>query len=179
MNDENMSPAIINNEFDYSNILPTLEAVSYLVQYCDQMNKQLNKLIEEDEEQNKRFKQEYKEYQYKHVYGQKLEVYIREQTYNNITCSDYDTFMAVVKDGNLNNVSSLQIDLCLDYDSGKGNELTRHENSFTIIFKPYEIKFARKSNFNDSNMNQIEDQINAILKQFPVANCIFCDKGKE
>lgn len=41
---------IINNEFDYSNIIPTVEAVSYLVQFCDQMNKQLIKLVEEDEE---------------------------------------------------------------------------------------------------------------------------------
>lgn len=178
MNDDFTSQAVINNEFDYSNILPTTEAVSYLVQYCDQMNKQLTKLVEADEEKNRQFKPEYKEYNYKHSYGQQFEIYIREKSYNNITCKDYEIFDAAVKDGNLNNVSSMDIKLCMDFKRGKGDNLVEYENSFTIIFKPYEITFARKSNHNDMNMNQVEDQINSILKQFPVANCIFCNKEK-
>ena len=48
MDDSFSSQAVINNEFDYSNVVPTIEAISYLVQYCDQMNKQLTKLVEED-----------------------------------------------------------------------------------------------------------------------------------
>ncbi len=178
MNDDFTSQAIINNEFDYSNILPTIEAVSYLVQYCDSMNKQLIKLVEADEEKNKKFKPEYKEYNYKHSYGQQLEIYIREKSYNNITCKDYETFITAIKNGNLNNISSMDIKLCMDFQRGKGNDLVEHENSFVIIFKPYEITFARKSNYNDISMNQIEEQINSILKKFPVANCIFCNKEK-
>ena len=115
MNDDFTSQAIINNEFDYSNILPTIEAVSYLVQYCDSMNKQLIKLVEADEEKNKKFKPEYKEYNYKHSYGQQLEIYIREKSYNNITCKDYETFITAIKNGNLNNISSMDIKLCMDF----------------------------------------------------------------
>ena len=46
MDDNFSSKAVVNNEYDYSNILPTVEAVSYLVRYCDEMNKQLTKLVE-------------------------------------------------------------------------------------------------------------------------------------
>ena len=53
MNGSFSSRAVINNKFDYSNIVPIVELVTYLVQYCDQMNKQLTKLVEEDEEKNK------------------------------------------------------------------------------------------------------------------------------
>ncbi len=66
MDDSFSSKAVINNEYDYSNVLPTAEAISYLVQYCDEMNKQLTKLVEQDEEKNKQFKPEYKEFMYKH-----------------------------------------------------------------------------------------------------------------
>ena len=86
MDDSFSSQAVINNEYDYSNIVPTVEAIAYLVQYCDQMNKQLTKLVEEDKEKNKQFKSEYKEYMYKKSYGQEFQVYIREKSYNNITC---------------------------------------------------------------------------------------------
>lgn len=176
MDDSFTSKAIVNNEYDYSNVLPTVEAISYLVQYCDEMNKQLTKLVEADEEKNKQFKLEYKEFMYKKSYGQQFEVFIREKSYNNITCKDYLQFMSAVNGGNLNGISSMDIKLCMDFHRGKGNNTEEHENSFLITFKPYEIKFTRKSNHNDPNMDQIEQQIKDILKQFPVANCIFCNK---
>lgn len=176
MNENFDSQAVINNEYDYSNVLPTVEAISYLIQYCDQIYKQLRKLVDEDEEKNKQFKQEYKDYMYKKSYSELFEIYIREKSYNNITCKDYATFVAAVKDGNLNQVAEIDIKLDLDFERGKGNNLEKHENSFAIIFKPYDIKFARKSNHNDPNMNQIENQINDILKKFPIVNTIFCTK---
>ena len=110
---------------------------------------------------------------------QDFQIYIREKTYNNITCNDYDSFISAVKDGNLNNVNGLDIKLCMDFKRGNGDKLEEHENSFIIIFKPYEITFARKSNHNDSNMNKIEEQINIILKKFPVENSIFCNKDNK
>lgn len=84
--------------------------------------------------------------------------------------------MSAVRDGNLDYVDSVEIKLDMDFERGVGNDCDKHENSFTIIFEPYNIIFARKSNHNDSNMNKIEEQINSILKQFPVANSIFVIK---
>ena len=81
--------------------------------------------------------------------------------------------------GALLEVNGLDIKLCMDFERGKGNNYDEHENSFTIIFKPYEITFARKSNHNDPSMNKIEEQINEILKKFPVANSIFCNKQNQ
>ena len=64
----------------------------------------------------------------------------------------------------------------IDFARGKGESLDTNENSFVISFKPYEIKFKRKSNHNDPEMNQIEESINAIMRQLPVSNTIFCTK---
>ena len=168
--------SVINNEYDYSNILPTIEMVSYLVNYCESIYKQFLKLKEEDEEKNKQFKPEFKNYMYKNAYKDCFEVRIIEKTYHNITCKDFETFKTAIKDGNVKNVNKLLISLDLSYKRGIGNDLTDYDNSFDIIFKPYEIKFARKSNHNEENMNGIEDSINEILKKFPIANSIFCTK---
>lgn len=176
MNEYNKE-SIINNEYDYSNILPTVECVLYLVQYCDQIYNQLIKFQIEDEEKNKQFKEEYREYKFKKKYSQGLDIYIKERSYhNNITCKDYNAFKSAVDDGNLNNVVGVDIKLHMDFERGHFGKYEFHENTFTIIFKPYEITFSRQSNYNDPNMSEIEKQINEILKKFPVANCIFCDK---
>ena len=81
-----MKKEVINNEFDHSNIIPTSDAVLYLVKYCDQMNQYLKKMIDEDKEKNKKLKEEYQEHKYKKHYGQGLDIYIREKKYNNINC---------------------------------------------------------------------------------------------
>ena len=170
------SKAIINNEYDYSNVLPTVEALSYLIQFCDQMNKKLTTLVEQDEEKNKQFKMEYKEYMYKHSYGQKFEVYITEKSFNSIRCNSYEDFISAAQGDKLNNINGMTITLCMDFYRGNGNDLNEHENSFIITFKPYDIKFLRKSNYNDDAMDQIEAQIKEIMNKFPIANSIFCNK---
>ncbi len=173
---EEEKETVINNEFDYSNIIPTAEHIGTLVQYCENVYNQFLKLIEEDEQKNEKLKIEYKNYKYAKSYGEKFEVSIREKTYNNLDCKTYNSYIDAVNNGQLKEVHSLKINLDLDYKRGSGNNLNYHENSFTIIFKPYEIKFARKSNFNEENMNQIENTINKILQQFQKVNSIFCTK---
>lgn len=169
--------SIINNKYDYSNVLPVVDCVAYLVQYCDQMYNQLLKLEEEDEEKNKMFKSEYKEYMFKRKYSQGFEVYIKTERYvNSITCKDYNTFKSAVDDGNLKNVYGVDVELKMNFERGKEGAFEVHENLFKIEFSPYEITFYRKSNYVDSDMDLIENKINEIMKKFPVANCIFCDK---
>ena len=167
---------VINNEYDFSNIVPTIESVIYLVEYCDNILNKFLELVAEDEEKNKQYKDEYRTYNFKKVYGQYLNIYIREKTYNNVTCENLKTFLSAINDGNLKNVNGLDIKLSLNFSRGKGRDLVEHENSFDIIFKPYEIKFARKSNHNENMMNQIENNINEILNKFPKINTIFCSK---
>lgn len=173
MNEYN-EESIINNKYDYSNILPVVDYISYLVQYCDQVYNKLLNLQQEDEEKNKQFKPEYKEYNFKKKYSQGFEIYIREKSYhNNIICKNYNTFKTAVDDGNLNNVTGVDIKLNLDFERGHEGKFETHENNFIIIFKPYEITFSRKSNYNDSNMNQIENQINEILKKISYCKLYF------
>ncbi len=175
MGSEN-SKKIINNEFDYSNCLPTIECVTYLIQYIFNVYDNFLKLQTEDEEKNKPLKVEYKEWKYKKSYGEKFEVYIREKTYNNIICKDFVSFQSAVNEGNLKNVLGLTIRLNLDYKRGTGENLDEYENSFYISFEPNNVIFARKSNHIEEDINQIETNIKTILEKFPTINTIFCTK---
>lgn len=170
------TPNIINNEYDYSNIIATIEGVTYLVQYCDNIYKQFINLTEEDQKKNKPLKYEFQNYTYKKNYSTTFNIYIREKSYNNITCNDFESFKTAINNGDLTNIQSMEIKLNLDFRRGKNDSLAEHENSFTIVFKPYEIIFARKSNYNEVNMNQIENAIDEIMKKFPAVNSIFCTK---
>jgi hypothetical protein len=177
MNDEIGVKKIINNQYDYSNIIPMLDAVSYLVEYCDKTNNLFSELTDKDEEKNKQYKIEYREYQYKKDYGQQFSVAIYDKDYKCIRCKDFDSFMVAVRDGNLNNVSLLEINLYLGFYSGKGDNLEMHNNKFEIIFKPYATSFTRTADHDDNIMNKIESEIIDILNQFPSANSIFCNKN--
>ena len=83
------SKSIINNEFDYSNILPTVDCIKYLISYCDRIYKQFVELVKKDEEKNLPFKPEYKNYIYGKSYNSGFEIYIAEKTYNNISCNGF------------------------------------------------------------------------------------------
>lgn len=176
MNEDLTPKETINNEYDYSNILPTVEAISYLIQYLDNVYKNFKKRISEDKEKNKQFKEQYKEYMYKKAFSENFEIHIYEKNYNNISCTNYQDFAILAKDNKINRLNSLQIRMCLDFGRGKSENIEKHENEFKIVFKPYDITFIRKSNHNDPSMNNIEEQIKAILNQFQVSNSIFCTK---
>ncbi len=168
----------ISNIFDYSNIVPEIEVIKYLVQYCESIYIEFINLVNEDEEKNKKFKIEFRNYMYKKSYETRFEISIRENTesYSSINCKSFADFNNVISSGHLKNVKSLIIYLDLYYKRGKEFEYDEYENSFIISFKPYEIKFTRKSNHNENTMNNIENNINSILKKFRVQNSIFCTK---
>jgi len=168
--------SIINNQYDYSTSLPTIEAISYLVQYCDNVYKSFIVLMNEEEKRNEQFKQEFRSYNYKKSYGDVFEIYIHGKNYNTITCKGYNDFQMAINDGNLKNVNSLEIKIDMSFKRGNGHDLNEHENSFTIIFRPYEITFSRKSNHNELQMNKIESEIREILNKFQAVNTIFCTK---
>ncbi len=167
----------INNEYDYSNIIPDVQSISYLVQYCDSLMQYLMRMIAEDEERNERLKYEYREYQYKKTFDTGFTITISENNViSHLECNSYESFLELVNTGHLSNVKKLTIKLNLSYKTGKEGNLKKHENLFLISFAPYEITFSRKSNFYNSNMNEIEKNINEILKKFGIQNTIFCSK---
>ena len=167
---------IINNEYDYSNIIPKFENITYIIQYCAHIYSYFLKLLEEDENKNEKLKYEFKNYNYKKNYGEGFEVKIRQKNYNTISCKNYDSFVEALNNGQLLNIESLEINLNLNYRRGNIDSLKNHENSFKISFRPYDIKFIRKANHNEQNMNQIEENIKQILNKFPVENTIFFSK---
>ena len=170
--------AEIYREFDYSNSIPEIQVVSLLIQYCDFYYKQLIKLCKEDEEKNERLKYEYKNYLYKKSFNTNYEIVIREKesNFSNFTCKTYDSFIEAVNIGWVSNVESITITLDLSFKRGKNMDTKEHENLFKIILRPYNIVFTRKSNYEDENMDQVENTINEIMGKFRVQNTIFCTK---
>lgn len=173
--DENVE-VTIKNEFDYSNIIPKIEEISYLIQYLNNIYNEMNILFEEDEIRNEKIKYEFKNYNYKKSFGTKFEILVREKEFTTITHKSFESFIEAVKSGQVKNIKSLEIHMDIDYNKGKFESLKLHENSFKIVFKPYEIYFKRVSNHNEIKMNQIENTINAILLKFQVSDSIFCSK---
>ncbi len=168
--------AIINNEYDYSNVLPTVESIRYMVEYCSDIYQQFLQLVEKDEEKNCQFREEYRNYEYRKDFNSGFYVFIREKNSQNISCDDKEDFIAAIEDGNLKQVSSISIRLELHFSKGNSYRLESHKNVFLIAFEPYSIRFSRQSNFKDENMDQIEESIHKIFKSFAIANTVFCDK---
>ncbi len=180
MNSEELEKEVFN-EYDYSNIVPEVEPITYLVRYCDTVYNQLLDMMRQEEEKNEKLKSEFRFYEYKKNYNTKFEVVIRKKSkdfasINSIECDSYNKFMAAVNDGHLKNVDSLVIKLNLSYKKGKDYELTNYDNSFKISMNPYDIKLIRKSNHAEDIMNQIENTLNDILKKFKTQDSIFCSK---
>ena len=167
---------VINNEFDYSNIIATADEISPLVQYCEQLYNQLMELNQEDEIKNRKLKYEFREHDYEKHIGMSFEINTMDKNYNIITYKSYRAYLEAANSGQIKEVSSLEIDLRLNYRRGKGERLEDYNNSFKITFKPYDIKFRRQSNHDESNINQMEETIRKILDNYPVANTIFCTK---
>lgn len=166
--------AAINNEKDYSNIVPTAENIAYLVQYCEQVYNQLLKLFEEDELKNEKLRYDLKTYEYKNCFGTRFEVVIKGKNYNDtITCKNLNSYIELYNSGKLSGLTGLDIYLELNYKTGSANSMVEHSNLFAIKFKPYETTFNRKSNFKNFKMEQIENNINGLLKKFPVTKTIF------
>lgn len=167
----------INNEFDYSNIIVDVEHLAHIIQYCDNVYSDFKTLLDENEKRNEKLKYEFQTFDYKKSYGNRLNIRISKKNYyNDTSCKSYNSFMDAVHQGQLKNIAALEIELVLNYRRGTNFEFNEHENYFKIYFKPYDIKFFRKSNYNEKYMNQIEENMNAILKKFQIADSIFCSK---
>lgn len=163
ISDTNQNDEKINNIFDYSNAVPTKEAVSHLVKYCDSIYEQYLWLLKEDE------KKEIKSYQQK--YNLFLDIRIKDQKFNIIVCNSYMAFKKACLDGNLDNIDSMEIRLNISYKKD-----VIYNNLFTILIKPFNLKFIRQSNCKQLEMDILEQNINEILKRFHTVNSLFCTK---
>ena len=175
-NNNEVKETVINNEYDYSNVVASAENIGYLVKYCENVYKQLLYLFKVEEDKNEKLKSEFKNYLYRKSYNDKFEVTIRDRNYKSFGCKSYEAYIEALKSNQIQSVESLEIILELGYKRGGEFDGETYENKFKISFKPYNIIFTRNSNHNEIDMNNIETNINEILKKFEVANTIFCTK---
>lgn len=170
--DEN-TPFGIQNQHYYSTIIPTGECITFLVQYCcDEYDKFI--ALTEEVEKNK---EQHGEYNYSFQKGTTVfEISVRGKMYSNVVCHNLQEFEDSIQEKGLKDISSLEIKMHLNFKRDREDAGSEHQNEFTITFKPYEISFIRKSNFNETMMNQIETNIDELLKRFPSINSIFSAK---
>lgn len=175
--DRSERTVMINNEYDFSNLIPTIENILPLVKYCNSVYDEFIRLCAEDAEKNERLKKEYKRYQYFKMVGTDFKIYVRGKLlYQSTNCLDYNHFMNMVKTNQITNIRSLKISLILNYKSGNYDNFEEHLNSFEINFEPYNIKFIRNSNYMEYNMAKIEANIYNYLTSVETKNTIFCSK---
>lgn len=175
--EENAQVEIVNNEYDFSNVVPIVENILPLVQYLNSVYNEFIKKCEEDEIKNERFKREYKNYLYSKGYSTKFDISIRGgESFQTTNCPDYNAFVGMVQTNQIINIKSLKIILTLDYKRGNPNNFDEHENKFEIVFEPYKIIFKRKANHHENEMATIEQNIYNFLANAEVRNTIFCTK---
>lgn len=140
------------NEYDYSNIVPTKSNINDIIKHLEEIYNEILK--------NKR--------------SGKLEFNILiDSVYNQeIECSSYKEYMEYEEIGYLNKVNKLVISLIIN----NININTKSYNTFELSFEPYNIKFTRKSNKKENNMDQVEEYIKTMLKKINVQNTIFLTK---
>ena len=165
----------INREYDYSNIVPEIDKVQLLVEYCSKVYENFIKLVDEDEAKNEKIKYEFKNYTYKRHFGEEFSVTIYHE-YNHVDCKNYQSFMELVSSNQVSNINRLDIELDINFKRGTGDNLETYENKYKISFKPYDIKFIRNSNRKDEEFETIEDNIKKILNVFKQQNSIFYSK---
>ena len=171
-----MPNEVVKNVYDYSNVIPEIDPIMYIAKYFDSLYNQLLELVAQDEEKNKKLTTEYKNFTYGKAFSASFEIAIRGTDFKTITCKSLAEFDSAVKNGTVKNVDRLKIELNMDFERGKGNNLVKNENEFLVIFEPYKITFTRTSNNSDSDMDAIEANINKIFERFKKMDTIFCTK---
>ncbi len=167
---------VVDHSFNYSNIIPTPEGIAFLAHYCEELYTQFNILVNQNMQKNEMYHPDQRVYEYYKHFKCEFTITLKQKGLNNIICKSYKAFMEAVNSGKANNLNGLDVIMDLSYKRGSGNDLKDYRNDFKVIFRPYDIVFYRKSNHDEDNMNQIENSINSIMQQFPVANSIFCTK---
>ena len=89
--------------------------------------------------------------------------------YNKFMLKSYDDYLLAYKEGLINKISSLSIEINLNYKKDD----TEYNNLFKIIIKPYNIKFYRTASHDETAMNQIELSFIKILDKLPKEESIF------
>ena len=80
----NLDEKMISNSFDYSNIVPTINEIIPIMQYCDSLYKNFLELARKDEEENEKYKHEYRFYKYKKTFDSTYSIQLIDNNYKSI-----------------------------------------------------------------------------------------------
>ena len=168
---ENQS-SMVNSVFDFSNALVDTNNLLPLVQYYYGIYMQYIKLAEEDAQRNEKLKYDYQKFECSKRWF-KFKIRTLTNDYNNAEYNTLADFNYAVTNGKIRDISLLEIELTLDFSTGTNNNKIDYDNEFVITFKPYDIKFKRKSNKNIQTMQEIEDYTISLLQSFNKQTTIF------
>lgn len=170
-----MKEELIIHEYNYSDIIAVKEGVDYLIQYIDDCYKQYLDLVAEDKRKNQNLALEYRNYDYwNSIDNFTINITSKQNQY--IVCKNYEQYLKIFKEGRIQNVKEIIINLKLSYQRGQYKNIITCNHSFNISFKPYDIRFKRQSNYNDELMDKIEEMIRSIFSKFSVIDTIFYSK---
>ena len=76
----NLDEKMISNSFDYSNIVPTINEIIPIMQYCDSLYKNFLELARK----NEKYKHEYRFYKYKKTFDSTYSIQLIDNNYKSI-----------------------------------------------------------------------------------------------
>lgn len=147
----------INNIYDYSDIICNYDNINKIIEFSNMIFNKFDNLLLKSNGSLKKL----------YPYG--LDIIIINSEYNKFMLKSYDDYLLAYKEGLINKISSLSIEINLNY---KKDDI-EYNNLFKIIIKPYNIKFYRTASHDETAMNQIELSFIKILDKLPKEESIF------
>lgn len=147
----------INNIYDYSDLVCNYDNINKIIEFSNMIFNKFDNLLLKSNGSLKKL----------YPYG--LDIIIINSEYNKFMLKSYDDYLLAYKEGLINKISSLSIEINLNYKKDD----TEYNNLFKIIIKPYNIKFYRTASHDETAMNQIELSFIKILDKLPKEESIF------
>ncbi len=120
----------------YLNLLAVKEYVDDLIKYCEEQAKSLQQKIEQDEQKNEQLRYDYQDYLYHSMFSTGLTIRAYDDHLRSLEYKDFASYQAA--QSTLSSLRFLNIELNLDYRSGKNAEMIDHTHHFPSLLCFYE-----------------------------------------
>ena len=149
----------VNHEYNMSTLIPNLENINKVIDCFHSYFEKFNSLLLERSH----------ELNLEKTYSTGLGVYILFNDYEIQSFNNYKEYKESFKETELNDVKTIEIELNLCYM----RDGVIHNNEFKLTVRPYNIKFTRKSTYDENAINIMETYIYKYINELSKEKTVF------